>query len=247
MAYIKSGWECKPDGWEEQDIKIYSGNNNTPNNNNISNTFDMIFVLAGGLDNNNNINEWTKRRLDIAHQLYIEGIKIVCLGGGTYHKPANLNKLGYVVHESTASSNYLISLGVKPNDIYKEWGSYDTIANGYFAYTNFILPLKLKNILVITSKFHIDRTKLIFDWIKSITLGIHNIQYISASDYGIDNNIIKARNNREKDSINKLKIIINDIDNINKFVKWFYEDHKAYASGTDRKESNISADTKLSY
>ena len=47
----------------------------------------------------------------------------------------------------------IINLGVCPNMIYKEWSSYDTIANGFFAFTNFIIPLKQKNIILITSEF----------------------------------------------------------------------------------------------
>ena len=48
-----------------------------------------IFVLAGGIDNNNEPNIFVKKRLDKAIEMYnlTSNNIIIVLGGGTYHKP----------------------------------------------------------------------------------------------------------------------------------------------------------------
>ena len=148
----------------------------TPQEFNKEYAIDAIFVLAGGLKNHNTLNDWVIDRLDLAYDIYSKtNVKIICMGGGTYHKPSIINEYGYTVHESTICADYLVELGVNPKDIYREWSSYDTIANGYFAFMNYIYPLKLKNILVITSEFHMERVKIIFNWINSISLNINVI------------------------------------------------------------------------
>lgn len=91
--YIKSGWEHKPQNWEEHDINEININNiknydkkNICNKNvcngNICNDIDAIFVLAGGLDENGDLYEWVKRRLGLAFNLYNKkNTEIICLGG----------------------------------------------------------------------------------------------------------------------------------------------------------------------
>jgi glutathione S-transferase len=49
-------------------------------------------------------------------------------GGGTPHKPPILDDKGYVIHESTACAQYLISKGLMPSMILKEVSSYDTVS-----------------------------------------------------------------------------------------------------------------------
>jgi hypothetical protein len=113
--------------------------------------------------------------------------------------------------------------------IYKEWSSYDTIANGFFAFTNFIIPLKLKNIILITSKFHIERSSLIFEWQKHLFDKDINIIYKSSKNSNLNNDILESRLEREKSSINNLKnTIIPRINTLELFHKWFYTEHRAY-------------------
>lgn len=250
MSYIKSGWDHKPNGWEEEDIDNINPHRYTlsVDSSLLDNVnYDAIFVLAGGLQDNNDIHEWVKRRLDVAHNLYKQGTKIICLGGGTYHKSPKLNDSGYVIHESTACADYLIKLGIDYKDIYKEWGSYDTIANGYFAFTNFIYPMGIKCALIITSEFHMERAKRIFNWIKDISGFNYKLNYKYVTDYGLDKDMIDCRILREKDSINKLNSLIRNISTLPDFVRWFYEEHKAYSSDTNTDRIALSDDIKRSY
>jgi len=243
------GWIKKPSGWEQLDKKRKLSIKNLPF---LEKKFEIegIFVLAGGIDNFGNCHPWVKRRLDLSYQIHKNTNKpIFCLGGGSYHIPPILNKNNYIIHESTSCSEYLIDLGVSPNNIYKEWSSYDTIANGFFSFVNFIIPLKLKSIVLITSEFHLPRSKAIFLWMKEVFFIDIKIEFLSASDENLDEEIIKSRTEREKNSLNSIKEqIINKIHTIEQFHKWFYTEHNAYCSNSEliRKQS-ISDKEKKSY
>lgn len=249
-----NGWEKKPDSWENNNIKLQIPNSiDISNHNNYKNIdIDCIFVLAGGLDNKGGIHEWVIRRLNLAYDIYInhpnkDNIKIICLGGGTYHKPPILNDNNYVIHESTACTEYLIKLGIKSTSLYKEWSSYDTIANGYFAYTNYINTLKLKNIMVITSEFHMPRSRVIFNWINKLSNEDYNLYYESASDKDLPKDIINIRVEREKTSLfNLISNVFPKINNLNDFTRWFYEEHKAYSCNITERE-NIDSEIKKTY
>lgn len=189
-----------------------------------------IFILAGGQIKNGDVNSWVKERLDIGKILYDKNKDsvIYCIGGGTYHKPPTCNKFGHVIHESTSCSNYLIENGVDCNKIKREWGSYDTIANGFFSFTNFILPLKIKECVLITSEFHMERVKEIFDYFKILFSQDINITYIT-SENNMDNELLNLRKNREKQSVESFKKnIVDKIKTVDEFIEWFYVEHNAY-------------------
>jgi hypothetical protein len=203
-------------------------NNIILNNNEIL----YIFVLAGGHNDNGKCNSFVKQRLDLAIEIYNKyknKCKIICMGGGTYHKPPILNKLNYVIHESTTCAYYLCKNNVKEDDIYREWGSYDTIANGFFAFTNFILPLKIKNMVLITSQFHMKRSKEIFNYFINHCLYKINIHYLESSNELIKKDVLEERIKRENESLNNF---INNISqmSLEEFTNWFYTKHSAYKS-----------------
>lgn len=246
----KDGWDKKPINWETIDYKYNKNLKNIKNNLKNINCIDGIFVLAGGIDLKGLCHPWVINRLNLAFEIHNEtNANIYCIGGGTYHKPPILNKKKFTIHESTSCSEYLISLGTNPKKIYKEWSSYDTIANGFFSFTNFILPLKLKNIIIITSKFHMDRTKLIFEWFKNIFKLDSNLIFIEASDDNLEENIVNVRIEREKRSIYNLKNnLINKLNTLEEVHKWFFTEHKAYCSNSELiRNVNISENEKKTY
>ena len=197
-------------------------------NNNIEN---LICVLAGGLQENGEPHEFVKKRLDKAIELYNnKKSHILVLGGGTYHKAPFLNKDGFIIHESTSCALYLNKNGVNSNLILREWSSYDTIANGFFAFTNYINHLNLKKFTIITSDFHISRSKEIFNYFNKLFNQNEEISYLSIES-NLDNDTYIIRTTREEESkINFVKNIVNKINNPTEFIKWFYTEHKAYSS-----------------
>ena len=229
---MSDGFITKPNKWNNINYNykyLYHDINsvNTVDNLNL----DVVFILAGGFNNKGVINEWVKRRLDYFIKLYnsSNSIKyVVCLGGGTYHKSPVLDKNNYVIHESTGLVKYLLDNGIPKNIIMREWFSYDTIANGYFSYINFTKIRNWKNILVITSDFHLERSKLIFEWIYSLDNTKYNLNFIGVSDKGLDTNIINSRRIREKNSIINLKKVISKINNLEELHIWFHNEHNCY-------------------
>ena len=55
-----------------------------------------------------------------------------------------------------------MSKGVEPEALLKETASYDTIGNGYFAATVHALPRRWQSLCVVTSEFHMPRSRVIF-------------------------------------------------------------------------------------
>jgi len=201
-----------------------------------------IFVLAGGIDNIGNIYDFVKKRLDKAISIYNINDYIYCIGGGTYHKQPTLNKDMFVIHESTACAKYLIMNNINENNILKECSSYDTIANGFYSFMNYIIPLKIREIILITSKFHMKRVKLIFNYINSLSGQNINIIYIETPDE-LEEEILKIRSHREN---NSSKLFTNNIvekyNTIEAFTLWLYTKHKSYKALVDY---NLDSNTDI--
>ena len=208
-----SNWENNSNSYEIEDIKL-----------------DLIIVLAGGLNSEGMVHPWVKRRLNRAVELHKihDFVPILCCGGGTYHKPPFLNDKQYVIHESTECANYLIQKGVNPVNILREWSSYDTIANGFFSLTTHVWCRNWKNIGVVTSKFHMPRSKAIFDWVYNLSETKYNLFYYRVSDKGIDESIINDRKAREKQSLQNVIKLSTEITTINQLHQWLFTKHNAY-------------------
>ena len=128
---------------------------------NTTDRFDAIIVLGGGRDNEGNLTNLSKQRLDAGCELYREGIsnKIFALGGmmSTYSPNAiQFNKTG-----AKLRSEYMIGKGVKPEDIIKVEGGRDTIGESFVS-RDTARKLGLKKLLLVTSDKHMERALYIF-------------------------------------------------------------------------------------
>ncbi|HEX3045227.1 MAG TPA: YdcF family protein, partial [Bacillota bacterium] len=126
--------------------------------------YDAILIPGGGITPEFQPTPWTVSRLDYA--LSVTRPKyFITLSAGTTHHPPFIDQSGFPAFESIINANYLIHKGVTPTDIMAEKYSYDTIGNAFFARFLFTEILSLARILVITSEFHMPRTKAIFEWL----------------------------------------------------------------------------------
>ncbi len=125
---------------------------------------DCIVVLGGGFSNGS-IGGETKKRVEAGVNFYEQGFsnKILVSGGFTVD---SLKK-----SEAGEMRNYAVELGVNPRDIFVEEESLDTIGNAVFS-KKVIVKNKFKNILLVTSDYHLERALFIFHYVYGDTFRI---------------------------------------------------------------------------
>jgi len=121
--------------------------------------FDCIIVLANEMSSTGDLNNESFDRLRLACSKFFERESdklITC--GWDYRKDSNLF-IGRVLKENA------ITLGVPSSVIIEELQSRDTVGDAYFTLTNYVYPKKWKSVLVVTSDYHVPRTKKIFNFV----------------------------------------------------------------------------------
>jgi len=205
--------------------------------------YDCIFIPGGGLLPDGSLPAWTIARLDRAISLISRTRFIAFLSGGTVHKPPPLDQDGYPIFESRQAALYLVQQSLDPSRLLTETSSYDTIGNAYFSRLLFSDPGKMQHLLVITSEFHLPRTKAAFDWIYGLSPLEVNYQltYESVPNRGLTQKALKARIAREKKSLNTLLDTKKSINSLKDFQSWFYSKHDAYSVITKPEIANGDA------
>ena len=141
--------------------------------------YDAIFILGGSYIDENTLPEWVQSRLNAAIYNEQSAKLFVVLSRGTPHKPPPITSYGFPVDESSIMANYLIDRGIPKCKVIKESWSFDTIGNAYAALTLHAIPRNLRKLLIITSDFHMPRTKAIFNKVFSLLpLDIFDIEYL---------------------------------------------------------------------
>lgn len=191
-----------------------------------------ILVAGGGLQDDGTLQEWVRRRLDKASELYQNQKQLIIpLSRGTPYKPQPLDTKGFPLDESFVAAQYLLQKSIPSHDIRIEAISMDTIGNAYFARLLFIDPLEIDEITVITSDFHHERTEMIFNWIYNLSPKTeYELKFICVSDEGIDPTLINARKEKERSSIERLKKTMKDISTWEELHRWIFTEHLAYAA-----------------
>ena len=151
----------------------------------------VIIVLGGGISAKGILPFWVEERLEKAAELYISSQipKILLSGKGRDDFP---------VAEARAMSDYLLLKGIPEEDILREELSRDTIQNAFFSMVIHLLPLRIESALVITNAFHLERSKMIFDYVCGDKL---HLEYISVSDEKIEKDLLRQRKNSEAELI----------------------------------------------
>jgi len=128
---------------------------------------DVILVLGGGKPITRALPPpWVVSRCNLAAQLFkvLKCPPILTLSAGSAYVGQMINDKGLPVWESKAAALYLVDKHKIPQDkILMETSSYDTIGSAYFARTSFCQVFGWKKLLIITNKFHMSRTRAVFD------------------------------------------------------------------------------------
>ena len=209
--------------------------------------YDCIFIPGGGLLPDGSLPPWILARLERTLSLQSQTHWIAFLSGGTVHKPPPLTEEGFPIFESRASAAYLASRGVDTRQLLTEISSYDTIGNAYYSRLLFAEPMALHKVLVITSEFHLPRTRVAFEWVYNLLPQLIDSQlsFESVPDQGLSPQALNARKIREKKSLVKLRKTQDKITTLAAFQTWFYTEHSAYAVKIE--PERLSGDVLESY
>ncbi len=192
--------------------------------------FDAIVVPGGGVRPGWEIPEWSKRRLDRAAELY-QGEYVILLSAGTTHRSPPVDERGFTICESVAGAKYLISKGIPADRILTETHSYDTIGNAFFARVIHTDPRRLRRLLVVTSEFHMPRTRAIFDWLFALTPSFgYELVYDAVSDAGIDTTAASVRQAKEARSLEGFRRTSSAISTLADAHRWLFTSHNAYSA-----------------
>lgn len=120
----------------------------------------IIVVLGNWMKNSKDLNEESSKRLDLAihHFLEYQCSLIITCGW-------DLNKK-YDIPIAEAMKSYIINNSeISEKKVITENNSRDTVGDAIFTKLNFINKQELYNLIVITSDYHVFRTKKIFSYI----------------------------------------------------------------------------------
>lgn len=195
--------------------------------------YDAILILGNGLNSDMSLPERVVSRLERAMGLASKTTKFLTLSAGTVHKPFVVDLHGSPVYESVAAADYLIDKGISRERIRADTVSLDTIGNAFFARLLFCEPMNLKKIAIVTSEFHMSRTKLVFDFV----FGLKNLDfdfdldYYSVSDSVTEQGLLNAKQLKEEESIESFMKIMPKFSDFGEFHDWIYTKHEAYSVG----------------
>lgn len=121
--------------------------------------YNCIIVLANEMDKEGNLNIESLSRIELARDSYSNNPSatlITC--GWNYRKDSRLF-IGDVMKD------YAIKLGIPSEKIITELNPRDTVGDAFFTKHNILVNREWKNILVVTSDYHVGRTSRIFKFI----------------------------------------------------------------------------------
>ncbi len=194
-----------------------------------------IICLGGGLKNNGEPTQKMKTRLDKTIELYkTENYDLIITSSRNgYRKRQNISTT-----EARKGKEYLASQGIPREKILIEEASMDTIGNAYFTRVTHIDPAKIKNITVVTSQFHIKRTKLLFNIVYGDN---YNIEYIGAPN-NITKSQMKKRLKHEEEMCNFYSKLFKNTQpgDLKALHEYIFKENPAYANGVDSVHEDLT-------
>lgn len=187
----------------------------------------LAICVAGGANKDGTLPLQTQKRADKAIELFNKKkIDIILFSTGQTHR------FSFKVIESEAMRAYAIKQGLPPQAIFCETMSRDTFGNAVFCRTLYVEPKRIKEFSVITSAFHMPKTKLLFSYVFPKKQGF-KIKYIEVDDIGLDKRALKIRLAHEKYSYDFYKKEIlpeTPAGEIDKLIIWHLENNPSHTN-----------------
>lgn len=164
---------------------------------------DAIIILSGRLTPDRKLDGESKLRVQKGVELFKQGISdcIIMNGGpGLFTEETDEGKCvqrGTHPIQCEVMRDCAISLGVPRDRILMQDYSSDTVGEAYFVKEMFLFPMNLKDIIVVTSSYHIKRAREIY---KQILGSDYSIEFVGVKTELCNNPETIAR---EEKSLNK--------------------------------------------
>lgn len=178
-------------------------------------------------------------RLDRAIELYKASDspkpKIITTAAGTPHKPSPHDEIGFERHESSDNARYMIDRGVPPYDIYEEGFSLETVGNAFFARVMHCDTTNLRNLVIVNSEFHMDRTRAVFDFVFGVAPvrgQPYSLSYEETENH-LPADVLEARRQKELVAVPNFapggpwQAGINSLHDLH---QWIHDNNTAYAA-----------------
>lgn len=193
---------------------------------------EAVIVPGGGVRAGGALPPWVASRCDRALQV-ARGAPIILLSAGTPHRPPPIDDQGFPLLESKAAAAYLLARGAPPQQLWTETSSYDTIGNAFFCRVIHTDPRGLRHLAIVNSAFHMPRTRLIFNWLFSLSVHgkPYQLSYEETPNSGLSDGQLEARLAKERAAIERLASLTHKIRTLGGLHRFLYGEHDAYVGG----------------
>lgn len=126
---------------------------------------NTIIILGWQINQDGTLPDPAKTRVDKGVEYFKNGNFSRVIMSGKYALLKDFHGNIPLQSEAEAMKEYAMTLGVNEEVIFIEKESKDTVGNAYYTKTTLLEPNNWKTVTVVTSDFHLERAKIIFDLI----------------------------------------------------------------------------------
>lgn len=167
--------------------------------------------------------------------------------------------MSFPIDEATASASYLTDHGIDEKRVLRETWSLDTIGNAVFTRLMHAEPRQWKRMLVVTSAFHMPRTRAVFDWVFKLPPegpgGPMVLDYEESTDSSMSTEVQEARLAKELSALESLNETMANVTDVAQLHEFIFTRHEAYATAPSNETSDqleaanmdMSAELNASY
>lgn len=160
---------------------------------------DAIIVLGGGVNGDGTLPLFTRQRTETGVNLYKQGLAAYLVLSGSH--PHEWDHKRPHKTEAQVMKEHAIELGLLVEQIILEDDSTDTVSNAFHTKLDVLVPKNWRDVIVVTSDFHLPRTEYIFG--KVLGNG-YTTQFVEASS-GLRGDELRARIASEQRAMLALK------------------------------------------
>lgn len=207
----------------------------------------VILILMNGLRSDGSLTESSELRIKTAAKELREGDSVILSTGYTVNKPPIVDSKGFPILEADVGAIYFSTFAENTPDIsiYAETYSRDTIGNIYFSKLLFLDLLCPKEVVIVTSSFHMERVKAVCDLIFRLEEVSYSVGFLAAPNACYAKDVETALFRKEQHSREMVRMLSEKVKSLHEFHKWMCFEHDAYRY--DRQPKEISHPLKDAY